>query len=213
MSERRGFSFKVGNIEDCMVEALKEYCASYKPDVATYSGELDAKQLREAIDSLAPRFPLFLVSYADGEDKLHTPTGPEIGAPRVYKHLCSFTVICCDDDARGETARRRGAHGHPGVQAMIEDADAALSRMQFVVVLEGDEKVLLNEEPFNPAGVEHIAQLPEMTAYARHYDTYFLYETPDRREPGVQVKEIAIEIFPGGVSASRPAKLPGVTLD
>ena len=213
MSARRGFSFKVGNIEDCMVAALVEYCAEYKPDVAPYSGELDAKQLREAIDSLTPRFPLFLVSYADGEDKLHTPTGPEIGAPRVFKHVCSFTVICCDDDARGETARRRGAHGHPGVQAMIEDADAALSRMQFVVVLEGDERVLLNEEPLNPAGVEHIAQLPEMTAYARHYDTYFLYGTPDRREPGAQVKEIAIAIFPGGAGASRPATLPGVTLD
>lgn len=206
MSERRGFSFIVGSIEDCIVAALKEYCEGYKPDVATYSGELDAKQLREAIDSLAPRFPLFLVSYADGSDKLLSALGPEIGAPRQYKHECSFTVICCDDNARGETERRRGSGSkHVGVQAMIEDADAALAHMQFVAVV-GDEKLLLNQEPFAPAGVEHIAQLPELTAYARHYDTHFTYSTPDRRAPGAAVQEIEIEIFPSsrGTNTSRP---------
>ncbi|MET0626570.1 MAG: phage protein Gp37 [Pyrinomonadaceae bacterium] len=213
--ERRGFSFKVGGIEDGMVAALKEYCASYRPDVATYGGELDTKNLREALDSLSARFPLYLVSYGDGEDKLLSPLGPEIGAPREYLHGCSFSVICCDDNARGEAERRRGATGHVGVWQMIEDAQTALTRMQFVAVIrregEADETVVLNTEPLNPAGIEHITQLPELTAYAVHFDTAFVYSTPDRRQPGAAVQEIEIEIFPSdhGSNSSRPGVLLG----
>lgn len=193
-----------------MVAALKEYCASYKPDVATYAGELDAKNLREALDSLTVRFPLFLVSYGDGEDKLLSPLGPEIGAPREYEHRCGFSVICCDDNARGDEARRRGASGHVGVWQMIEDAQAALLRMQFVAVIqhggEDNEKILLNTEPLTPTGIEHIAQVPELTAYALHFDTAIVYTTPDRRTPGGHVSQIEIEIFPSsrGTNTSRP---------
>lgn len=210
MIERRGFSYLVAGIEDGMVAALREYCAEYKPDVATYAGELDAKNLREALDSLSARFPLFLVSYGDGEDKLLSPLGPQVGAPREYEHRCGFSVICCDDNARGEAARRRGASGHVGVWQMIEDAQAALLRMQFVAVIphegEDDEKIVLNTEPLNPAGIEHIAQVPELTAYAVHFDTAFVYRTPDRRTPGGHVSEIKIEIFPstGATNTSRP---------
>ena len=210
MIKRRGFSFKVAGIEDGMVAALKEYCAEYKPDVATYAGELDAKNLREALDSLTVRFPLFLVSYGDGEDKLLSPLGPQIGAPREYEHRCGFSVICCDDNARGEEARRKGTTGRIGVWQMIEDAQAALLRMQFVAIIqregEDDEKIVLNTEPLNPAGIEHIAQVPELTAYAVHFDTAFVYLTPDRRTLGGQVLEIEIEIFPstGATNTSRP---------
>jgi hypothetical protein len=213
--ERRGFSFKVGGIEDGIVAALAAYCTSYKPDVATYAGELDPKNLREALGSLSARFPLYLVSYGDGEDVLRSPLGPDIGAPREYLHKCGFSVICCDDNARGEAARRRGATGHVGVWQLIEDAQTALTRMQFVAVIEhedaDDEKVLLNTEPLNPAGIEHITQLSELTAYAVHFDTAFLYTTPDRRQPGAAVQEIEIEIFPSGhgSNTSRPGVLLG----
>ena len=212
MNERRGISFKIGGIEDAMVAALVAYCDDYKPDVATYGGELDAKNLRDALESLSPRFPLYLVSYYDGADVLTSPLGPEKGAPREYRHDCTFSVICCHDNARGEQERRRGATGSVGVYDMIEDADSALARMQFVAIVEG-EKILLNTEPLNPAGVQYIMELPELTAYARHYSTSFVYTTPDRRTPGAQVSEIEIEIFPGGAGASRPAARPGVTFD
>ena len=211
MSARRGFSFHVGGIEDAIVAALTAYCEGYKPDVATYGGELDAKNLREALSQLQSRFPLFLVSYGDGEDILRSPLGPEVGAPREYLHKCSFTVICASDNARGEQERRRGALADVGVYDMIEDAQTALWRMQFVAAMEGGEKIILNPDPLDPAGVEYIAHLPELTAYAVHFETGFIYATPDRREAGSMVQEIAIRIFPG--SAGRNIDRPGVTLD
>ena len=210
MSARRGFSFHVGGIEDAIVAALKAYCAGYKPDVSTYGGELDAKNLREALSQLQSRFPLFLVSYGDGYDILLSPLGPEVGAPREYLHKCSFTVICASDNARGEQERRRGATGDVGVYDMIEDAQTALWRMQFVAVLGESEKVILNPDPLDPAGVEYIAHLPELTAYAVHFETGFIYATPDRREPGSQVQEIEVEIFPSS-RGTNPA-LPGVVI-
>lgn len=214
MSERRGFSFHVGGIEDGMVAALAAYCESYKPDVATYGGELDAKNVREALSQLESRFPLFLVSYGDGEDHLRSPLGPGVGAPREYEHRCSFTVMCCSDNARGEQERRRGDGASVGVWDMIEDAQTALWRMQFAAVIgEGEtaETIILNPEPLNPAGVEYIAHLPELTAYAVHFDTHFVYATPDRREPGGQVQEIRIEIFPS--SGRYSGQEPGVVVN
>ncbi|MBA3242470.1 MAG: DUF1834 family protein [Acidobacteria bacterium] len=210
MIERRTFSFIVGGIEESMIAALKEYCKEYNPDVSAYGGELDAKNLREALEHLQPRFPLYLASYGDGKDTFQTALGPEIGAPHQYRHDCSFTVICCSNNARSEGARRRGALGDVGVWEMVEDAQTALSRMQFVVVV-GEEKFLLNQEPLNPAGVEYIAHLPEMTAYAVQFDTYFFWVTPDRREPASSVQEIEIELFPstGGTNSDRP----GVVLE
>jgi len=210
MIERRGFSFIVGGIEDSMIAALKLYCEDYKPDVAAYGGELDAKNLREALEHLQPRFPLFLVSYGDGKDSFQTALGPEIGAPRQYRHDCGFEVVCCSNNARGESDRRRGALGDVGVNEMIEDTHAALDRLQFAAVV-GDEKFLLNQEPLNPVGVEYIAHMSEMTAYAVHFDTYFFWVTPDRREPASSIQEIEIELFPstGGTNSDRP----GVVLE
>jgi phage gp37-like protein len=218
MTVRRGFSFHVGGIEDGIVATLKEYCAAYKPDVATYSGELDAKNLREALSRLSPRFPLYLASYGQGKNTLRSKLGPEIDAPHEVRHDCNFTVICCHDNARGETERRRGDGLEIGVWEMIEDALAALSRKRFVAVVEG-EKIVLNHEPLNPwshpennlPDVEYMIQQPDLTAYAVHFDTYFVWVTPDRREEESLVKEIKIEVFPG--SGGRNLDRPGVTLD
>jgi phage gp37-like protein len=210
LSERHGFSFHVGGIEDGMVAALAEYCTSYKPEVATYGGELDQKNLREALSQLESRFPLYLVSYGDGEDVLRSPLGPETKAPREYEHRCSFSVIPCHDNARGEEERRRGGSGATvGVYDMIEDAQTALWGLQFAAVIgEGDdaETIILNSEPLRPGGVEYIAHLPELTAYAVHFETHFVYATPDRRLPGSQVQEVRIEIFPSsrGTNPDRP---------
>src|SRR5205085_2393744 len=215
---RRGFSFHVGGIEDSMVKALKDYCTDYKPDIGTYGGELDAKNLREALSQLESRFPLFLVSYGEGKNVLRSPLGPEIDAPREYKHDCSFAVICCHDNARGEQARRRGDGREIGVWDMIEDALTALSRKRFVATV-GDEKIVLNQEPLNPASdpesrapdIEYIAHLPELTAYAVHFDTWFIWATPDRREDGTSVQEIEIEIFPSSGRTNHDR--PGVVIE
>ncbi|MGH9942940.1 MAG: phage protein Gp37 [Pyrinomonadaceae bacterium] len=188
----KDFEFYVGGIEDAIIQSLRDGC-EYARDVSAYSGELDEENLRRALEEMSSRFPLFLVSYTDGQDRDRGALGPEvIGAPREIRHDCTFSVICCDDNARGEQARRRGAPGSVGVFQMISDAREILSRVQFELVEEG-ERHLLNPEPLNPAGIEHIAHLPAQTAYVQHFDTFFIVTTPDRRTPGAQVKEIVID--------------------
>lgn len=203
------FDFYVGGIEDSIIALLRERC-EYARDVTTYGGELDEKNLREALQALESRFPLYLVSYFDGDDVDMGGLGPEIGAPRQIMHKCSFAVVACDDNARGEKERRRGATGSVGVFQMISDARSALERMQFAITFEG-ETYMLNPEPLNPTGVVRIAHLPELTAYAQYFDTHFILFTPDRRAEGAQVQEIQIDIYPDGAGGA--PQLPGVTVD
>jgi hypothetical protein len=199
--------------------------AGYLNEIASYGGELSEKTLKEAISQLTPRFPLMLVSYGDGVDKEVPATSPVLGEPRIWRHDCSFSVICCDDDARGEEERRRGAVGSPGAYQMIDDVRDALAGVSFAkrVVddveqivrrvpnrkpLDGD--VLLNLDPLRISGVEFIAQMEGLTAYAQHFDTYFKWTEPDRRAAGTPVEELIFDVTPQGDGSDKSGALPGV---
>ncbi len=203
-----GFDFFVAGIEDGMIAALKP-AMPYVKEWGTYGGELDTEQLRRALGELTPRMPLVLVSYEDGEDVESPATAPLPGEPRVFKHDCGFAVIVVSGDARGDLARRRGKGQDIGAYKMIADAKSALDCLQFKVV-DGDETVLLNPEPLKPAGVDYIARLPQLTAYAIHYDTYFKYLTPDRTTTGPLVQELIFEVE--NTYPKDGSNLPGVVL-
>jgi phage gp37-like protein len=167
MSEGRGFDFIVGGIEDGIIDTLKAALlltpqGGYLKKIDSYSGELDSEQFRKALGELTPQLPLILVSYGDGDDTLDPATVPFQGMPRSYRHDCTFTVMCLSGNARGEKARRRGS---TGVYKMITDVRSLLGGVKFKGrVVETDEMVTLNTEPFRYAGVEYIARLPELTA-------------------------------------------------
>lgn len=193
----------IGGIEDGIISVLDE-AIGIKPDgngghtgyiktIATYSGELDRDQIKKALGELAARFPLLLVSYAEGDDVLDPPTPAVKGKPRHYRHDCGFTVICCSDNARGDKARRRGSGISVGVFKMISDVRGILGGIRLWAV-NGEEKFLLNHEPFRLGGVEYIAKLPELTAYAVHFDTYFRFSDQDRTQEWPLVGELIFEV-------------------
>lgn len=182
------FDLHVGGIEDGMLLVLQN-TLPYVKELAHYGGE----QILKAIDELTPRMPLVLVSYGDGEDIESPPTAPLPGEPRVFKHICTFTVICCSGDPRGDSAQRRGKTGSIGAYRMITDVKDALDCKQFTATI-GGRTFPLNIEPLKPAGIEYITRLPQLTAYAVHFDTYFKYRTPDRTQPGELVQELIFEV-------------------
>jgi len=223
------FRTDVKGTEDGIVALLKylyerrdDNPTGYVNEIATYGGEIpDEKTLKSFIDELVPRFPLMLVAYGDGADKEVPATSPSFGEPRIWRHECTFSVICCDDDARGEDERRRGSASGPGLYQMIDDVREALAGVSFakrgeqIVVrvpnrqpLEGD--VLLNLDPLKIAGVEYLARLPGLTAYAQHFDTYFKWIEPDRRAAGIPVEELIFDVQTLN-GPSQPGETPGVT--
>lgn len=178
--ENPEFDYVVGGIEDGIIQVLSDALLAprgYLRTIQTYGGSLDAETLRSALGELVGSLPVIYVCYADGEDKPNPQTPPVAGEPFVVTHSCSFSIIACSDDARGEKARRRGSEG--GAYKMLADARRLLSGLQFSKQ-EEDAKVLLNDLPLTPAGVDYIARLPDLTAYAQHFDTTFKYQTPDR---------------------------------
>ncbi len=199
------WDYQVSGIENGILQVLTSALsgqAGYVRTVTPYNGEIDSKRLREAIEDLLPTFPLMLVSYTDGDDDPSPAESPVAGASFVINHKCTFSVICCSDDARGEGVRKLG------VYKMVADARRLLSGLKFSR-LEGTESVLLNELPLTPSGVEYIARLPELTAYAQHFDTNFRYETPDRRVT-VQGENITTGVETTEDSRMRGDNLPGV---
>ncbi len=204
----RDLKFFIGGIEDGCIAALKVAAGKYAGDITAYGGELDKKDLKTALAELALRFPLFLVSYVEGDDTHENPISPAPGAPWVVRHDCSFIVILVDDNARGEEERRRGAGG---IYRMLSDTDEALSHRQFAVVIEG-ETVILNPGEFIPVGIEHLAHLPDQTAYARTFSAYFKYLTPDRRDEEKAIQTIEFGIDLTAASRRTEGNLPGVNL-
>lgn len=201
------FEFFVSNIEDAVIAALEGKAGGYARDIALYSGELDsAAQLRDALVALEARFPLFLVTYTEGKSERQTQLAPGIDAPWSVRHNCTFLVICVDDNARGETERRRGAYG------MASDALAALENRQFVYVEEEqDIRIVLTPGEFISTGIEHIASYSDVTAYAVPFETYFYYLTPDWRAAESPVEQIVFEVNPLN-SPRRGTGLPGVSV-
>lgn len=209
------FEFHVGGLEDAILDLLKEKLVGVVKTFALYSGELDSANVKTALGALTPKFPLILVSYAEGDDQPDPPTGIIKGAPLHFRHECSFAVICATNDARSETSRRRGpvtpANEWPGVYQLIDGVREALGGIQFASVNDATgETILLNDRPFIPLGVEFVARLPNITAYAAIFDTNFRYTTPDRRAvagPSVSRLNLDVTAQHGGLLA---ANLPGV---
>jgi len=195
-----GFDFFLGGIEDGIIGALTQATAvahgGYAKTIAPYSGQMDSEMLRKALSDLLPSMPMFLIAYADGKDVESPALARLPNSLRVFKHECTFTVIAVSDDARGETQRRRGTTNaaQPGVYKMVADVHATLDCIQFKKTDPATSlPVLLTLDPLQPAGLEYLARLPDLTAYAVHYDTYFKYvvEPP---APGPLVQELIFEV-------------------
>ncbi len=210
----KDFDFYVGGIEDAILALLE---TEMKPlgvkTFATYSGELDSDNLKRAIGALAPKFPLVMVSYTDGKDINSPMESPVFGKPRVFKHECSFAVICAANDSRGENARRRGAlvgTKRMGVYQMLSKVRDLLSDLQLKAIYEGQE-VLLTYKPLEPSATEFIARIPEVTAYAEIFDTYFKWETRDRSQAGTNVTEFILDVDSlNALDVPEEQNLPGV---
>ena len=204
------FDFFVSSIEDGLVEIVTAALGheadppGYLNEIGIYGGELDEDVLKRFVEELTPRFPLMLVNYGAGEDSMSPGTAVAFGEPRIWKHDCTFTVICCSDDARGESEQRRGV---AGVYKMVADVRRLLAGRQLK-----KEGTLLTLEPLKPAGVQYLARLPQLTAYAVHFDTYFVWTEPDRRSEPLAVDQLIFEVTPLG-EPSEPGGKPGVILE
>lgn len=204
----RDFDFVIGGIEDGIMAALDTAVGvaneGYVKAIASYGGELDGEQLKRALGELQSRMPLLLVAYGDGDDIEDPPTVPVAGEPRCFRHDCTFTVVCCSADARGDKARRRGGKG---VYKMISDVREALGGLTLIADVEG-EQIRLNDDPLKYDGVEYLARLPDLTAYAVHFATYFRYSEPDRTEQGELVSELIFTV--DNTYQKGDSNLPGV---
>jgi phage gp37-like protein len=208
-----GFDQIIGGIEDGIIAALKTAVGvgvadGYVKTVESYGGEMESQEVEEVLSVLTPRLPAMFVAYGSGDDTLNPATQTSLpGEPRHFRHDCGFTVVCCDNNARGEKQRRRGAPGAVGLYRMMADVRAIISGVQFKATIDSESKIL-NSEPMRLAGVDHIARLKDLTAYAVHFGTWFRYSEADRRQSGQLVQEVVITIdntFEKGES-----NLPGV---
>ena len=212
----KDFNFYVGGIEDAMLALLeKELKPLGVKTFATYSGEMDADNLKKALSELSSSFPLVMVSYTDGKDVQLPRQAGVLGKARQFQHECSFAVICAADDSRGENARRRGAlvgSKKIGVYQMLSKAREILIDLRLKINVEGeDEPVLLTYQPLMPSGTEFIARLKEVTAYAQIFDTYFKFQSLDRSEAGIPVSEFVLDVESLN-DATLPANKPGVEI-
>ena len=232
------FNFYVGGIEDAMLALLEEELRPLGVKTfATYSGELDSDNLKKAISALSPKFPLVMVSYTDGKDVQLPRTAAVLGKSRTFQHECSFAVICAAADSRGDLARRRGApvgSKKIGVYQMLSAAREILTDMRLKVRVEssppdtsnlsdstplpgGDPaaptapEILLTHQPLLPSGTEFIARIPDVTAYAQIFDTYFKYQSLDRSDHGIPVTEFILTVESLNDTAL-PAQKPGFEL-
>jgi phage gp37-like protein len=204
----REIDFYITSIEDAAIEALKNL-APETADVAAYGGELDAGKVEQIIEKIAPRFPLYLVSYAGGKDTRETQVSPVPGSPWFMRHDFDFVVVVADADARGEDTQRAGAY------SMIGLTHRALAFRQLVAVLnegeEDEERVVLNSGELIPTDVEHVMHLPDATVYAVPFTGYFKYLSPDRSDPAQEINSIEFEIDLI-TSARTPDGAPGVNV-
>lgn len=212
------FDFYAGGIEDAIIEALKSGMTGVKM-IETYSGQLDdPESLKAAIASKARSYPLVMVSYGDGVDVRDPATSAVLGRSLIFRHDCSFAVICVSTDARGETERRRGGGG---TYAMIGQVRRLLTGLRFSKMVtetvddeEVEVKYLLTTEVLVPVANEYIAKLPNMTAYAVIFATAFKWKSPDRTEAGIDVTELIVGVTEMGVAPNVvPEGPPGVSAE
>lgn len=221
------FDVHVGGIETGIFGVLisqllktEEHPDRYLKELGLYNGELDEKTLRETLYELQSRMPAMLVAYIDGEDKLMPATAPVLGEPRTFRHDCTFSVICCAEDARGRDVQKQGAIGSTGVYKMVADVRRELGGLWFirrggqVLARPGDQKLqsgdeLLTFEPLKITSVDYLARLPDITCYGVNFETCFNWTEQDRRGAGIDVSEVIFEAVSTG-QETPPGALPGV---
>jgi phage gp37-like protein len=216
------FDFYVRNIEDAIVKTIDEAIglrpgeedpARYVKTIATYGGQLDKSNVREAIAKLVPGFPLVLVSYGDGKTKPFAGGGGGYGDPPLHEHTCHFLVLCLDNDVRGRQVQARGSEVHPGAYRMVSDVMTALDGLQFKlrVAPAPAPLVLLNTLALTPTDVEVIDRTGSASGYAVSFDTQFKWLGPERRGPVVHVTELIFDAATLGERSHMPAQSSGVT--
>jgi hypothetical protein len=209
----RDLAFYIRGIEAGMIAALKSAVGLGDPDqgfaengyvkmIKGYDGEMNAGALRAAISKIATSFPLMFVSYVNGKDDRAAWDSGLPNEPVTMGRDCRFAVVVATNDARGTEARRAGAAGNPGVYQMEADAVTALGGKLIAVQVPAEEEaevietVYLTLRPLLPAGDSPIMQLPNVTAFAQYFDTYFEYELPDRRGEPITIDQINFGISP-----------------
>lgn len=193
------FEFYVGSIEDAIIAALETPLKAIGVKTFdTYSGDFEPDNLKKALGAMGATFPLILVSYTDGADESDPKTPRVLNRSLRLRHDCSFAVICAANDPRGDNARRKGkltGVKKIGVYTMISKVREVLGGLNLKAVdPDTDEIVLLTHDPLVPTGVEYIARMPNITAYAAIFDTYFRYATPDRTPAGTEVDELILGV-------------------
>lgn len=223
--ERHDLHYYITGIQDglkSVLEAAHGGAQGYLNAVEVYGGAPDDEAMLNFIAQMTPRFPFELVAFGDTVKKLDPATSAAFGDPRTFRVDCVFTVICCDDNMRGEVDRQRGDAASPGVVKMFSDVDESLSGLHLarrddatVAVVPGkklpDGDVLLTDGPLTPSGDRYL-ELPGITAYAADFETYFHWTEPDRREAETAVTEIEID-FEGTDGGQLPGQLPGVKIE
>ncbi|HKO43335.1 MAG TPA: hypothetical protein VJU84_08595 [Pyrinomonadaceae bacterium] len=211
-----GFNFFVSGIEDGMLQLLNTLSVKADPPgylktIDSYGGQLDESTIKKYLEQLVGSLPLALVSYGGGEEVLSPAVAPVFGEPRIIEHRCTFGIIWCSGDARGEKAQRTGPYG---VYRMIEDGKNLFGGRQFRRndPDNDDAPTLLTLDPLTEAGIDFVARLPGLTAYMQHFDTRFKWTEPDRRVAGIGVDELIFDVTPLG-EASEPGGKPGVILE
>ena len=189
------FEFHINGLENAILNLLKtgDEVNEIPPmtgvkEFATYSGELDRENVLDALKRNTSRFPLVLVSYGAGFDKHKAATGRLENEPIEVEHSCGFIVVVASNDLRGEKTRR------VSVIKMIAETRRLLGGVQFEIEVE-NEKFFLNHSPMMPSAVECIVKMPDVTAYAVHFDTMFHEWLPDRRQVAANVEEIQLDVF------------------
>jgi len=214
-----GFNFFVSGIEDGMIQLLQTLSVKNDPPgylkkIDSYGGELNEKVLASYLQEIASNVPLALVTYGGAEEVLSPPLPAVFGEPRIVEHRCTFGVIYCAGDARGERAQRRGIAGKPGVYQMIEDGKQLFGGLQLrrADPDNDDQLTLLTLDPLTEAGIDYVARLPGLTAYMQHFDTRFKWTEPDRRSEPIDVDQLIFDVQPIG-EAGGPGGKPGVVLE
>lgn len=184
----------------------------YVKTIAIRTGLLRREGLREAVRSMlgvVNPLPIVIVCYVLGNDERIDDGATLAGEPLTYRHEAAFSVIVVDADTRGQTAQLEGSAVAPGIVRMIDDVREILSGVQFEGETAEGGKFDLNEWPLEPAGVEPIDQVPNVSAFAQHFLTNFQFTTPDRRVAPVTIEEIRFGLDVLGAAAPR-GETPGV---
>lgn len=185
------FEEYIGGIEDGIVEALRAPAEALGvTKVSTYSGDLDAENLKRSIAGNATEFPKIMIAYGNGNDIID-PKNQAVypGKPIHFRHSCWFTAIVASNDARSEKIRRRGDGLVPGTYGLM---NLVRQRLTGLTIKSGSQ--MLTFEPLRPLATDNILRIPNVTAYALIFGTYFRWKWEPTITPGVEVTDLFIDV-------------------